>query len=432
GIFFLDAPGGTGKTFLINLLLAKVRQRKEIALAVASSGIAATLLTGGRTAHSAFRLPLNLANTETPTCNISRNSGKAKILKDCKLIVWDECTMSHKAAFEALDVTLKDIRRNNNRMGGVTMVLAGDFRQTLPVIPRGTRADEMQACLKSSYLWNGIQRLGLTTNMRVHLNGEPSAQQFADNLLQLGNGAMTPDNQDGCIAMQRIGRIVKTQQELKEAVFPNVSQHFFDHSWLCQRAILAPRNEDVSIMNKQLLLELPGSVQVYKSIDTTCDTNEAVNYPADFLNTLEPSGVPSHTLELKIGAPIMLLRNLHPPSLCNGTRLCIKKLMPNIIEGTIMTGQFAGEDVFIPRIPIIPSDFPFQFKRLQFPVRLSFAMSINKAQGQSLKVVGLDLLKPCFSHGQLYVGCSRVGNVDNLYILAPDGRTTNIVYPEAL
>ncbi|GBM74309.1 hypothetical protein AVEN_193304-1 [Araneus ventricosus] len=182
-------------------------------------------------------------------------------------------------------------------------------------------------------------------------------------------------------------------------------------------------------MNKQLLQELPGSVQVYKSIDTTCDINEAVNYPTEFLNTLEPSGVPSHTLELKIGAPIMLLRNLHLPSLCNGTRLCIKKLMP--IEATIMTGHAACEDVFIPRIPIIPSNFPFQFKRLQFPVRLSFAMSI-KAQGQSLKVVGLDLLKPCFSHGQLYVGSSRVGKADNLYILTPNGRTASIVYPEAL
>ncbi|GBL79098.1 hypothetical protein AVEN_92354-1 [Araneus ventricosus] len=101
--------------------------------------------------------------------------------------------------------------------------------------------------------------------------------------------------------MQRIGRIVKTQQELKEAVLPNVSQHFFDYSLLCQRAILAPRNEDVSVMNKQLLQELPGIVQVYKSIDTTCDTNGAVNYPVEFLNTLEPSGVLSHTLELRLG-----------------------------------------------------------------------------------------------------------------------------------
>ena len=394
GIFFLDAPGGTGKTFLINLLLAKVRQRNEIALAVASSGIASTLLTGGRTAHSAFKLPLNLTTAETPTCNILRNSGKAKVLQDCRLIVWDECTMSHKAAFEALDVTLKDLRRNNDKMGGVTMVLAGDFRQTLPVIPRGTRADEMQACIKSSYIWNCIERLGLSTNMRVHLNGDPSAQQFADNVLQLGNGAVISDVHDGHVAMESIGRIVTTQQQLKEAVFPNVAQHFTDHAWLCQRAILAPRNEAVNVINKQLLQELPGVLQIYKSIDTTCNTDEAVNYTTEFLNNLEPPGVPSHILELKIGAPIMLLRNLNPPSLCNGTRLSIKKLMPNIIEATIMTGHAAGKVVFIPRIPIIPSDVSFQFRHLQFPVRLSFAMSINKAQGQSLKVVGLDLRTP--------------------------------------
>ncbi|GBN30277.1 hypothetical protein AVEN_137089-1 [Araneus ventricosus] len=97
-----------------------------------------------------------------------------------------------------------------------------------------------------------------------------------------------------------------------------------------------------------------------------------------------------------------------------------------------MTGHTAGEDTFFPRIPIIHSDFPFQFKHLQFPVRLSFAMSINKTQGQSLKIVVLDLLKPCFSHGQLYVGSSRVGKANNLYILAPNERIANIVYPEAL
>ncbi|GBN97891.1 hypothetical protein AVEN_19208-1 [Araneus ventricosus] len=146
--------------------------------------------------------------------------------------------MSHKAAFEALYVTLKDIRHKNNTMGGMTMVLAGDFRQTLPVIPRGTRADKIQACLKSANLWYGIQRLGPRTRMRFHLNGDPSSQQFADNLLKLGNGAITPDNQDGCIEMQSIGRVVKTEQVLKEAVFPNVAPHFIDYSWLCQKQFL--------------------------------------------------------------------------------------------------------------------------------------------------------------------------------------------------
>ncbi|MEE4247716.1 MAG: hypothetical protein V2I33_20120, partial [Kangiellaceae bacterium] len=147
GIVFLDAPGGTGKTFVIKLLLAFVRQKGEIALAVASSGIAATLIPGGRTAHSALKLPLDLARTENPLCNIKKNSGNARLLQQCKLIVWDECTMSHKLAFEALNLTLKDLRGNNRLMGGVTLLLSGDFRQTLPVISRGTPADEINACL---------------------------------------------------------------------------------------------------------------------------------------------------------------------------------------------------------------------------------------------------------------------------------------------
>ena len=153
GLIFLDAPGGTGKTFVINLLLATIRRDKGIALAVASSGIASTLLAGGRTAHSAFKLPLNMSHSENVTCNISKGTGKAKVLQQCSLIVWDECTMSHKRALEALNTTLQDLRGNTNLMGGTVVVLAGDFRQTLPVIPRSTPSDELNACLKASYLW---------------------------------------------------------------------------------------------------------------------------------------------------------------------------------------------------------------------------------------------------------------------------------------
>jgi len=100
--------------------------------------------------------------------------------------------------------------------------------------------------------------------------------------------------------------------------------------------------------------------------------------------------------------------------------LVIENLLPNVIEVTILTGPAKGERTFLPKIPMIPSDLPFDFKRLQFPVRLPFAMTINKWRGQSLKPVGLDLSNPGFSHCQFYIACSRVGTAQSLYTHTPN------------
>ena len=106
--------------------------------------------------------------------------------------------------------------------------------------------------------------------------------------------------------------------------------------------------------------------------------------------------------------------------------------MDRLIKAAILTGVGKGEDVQIPRFQLIPTDVAFQFKQIQFPIRLSFAMSINKAQSQSLHVAGLHVTSPCFSHGQLYVACSRVGSLHNLYTDAPQGVTQNVVYSKVL
>ncbi|XP_054259503.1 uncharacterized protein LOC128984227 [Macrosteles quadrilineatus] len=225
-VFFLDAPGGTGKTFLINILLAAIRQENKIVIAVASSGIAATLLPGGRTAHSVFKLPLNLTNVEMPTCNIPKDSERAALLRQCSLIVWYECTMAHKGALEALDRSLRDIRGSNTLMGGLVVLMAGDFRQTLPVIQRGTPADEISACLKSSRLWDHVSKLYLTENMRVILNNDGNAGEFALSLLKIGEGKI-PTNEQQIIELPRnFCKLVDSTEDLISSVFPDFETNY--------------------------------------------------------------------------------------------------------------------------------------------------------------------------------------------------------------
>ena len=163
--FFIDGPGGTGKTFLYNTILAKVRSHGEIALPVASSGIAALLIDGGRTAHSRLKIPIIL--NETSTCNISQGSKEAHLISMTKLFIWDEAPMVHKFAFEAVDRTFRDITQVDKPFGGKIFVFGGDFCQILPVIPHATRADIVSASLSKSSIWKYLKVMRLTSNMRL-------------------------------------------------------------------------------------------------------------------------------------------------------------------------------------------------------------------------------------------------------------------------
>lgn len=266
-----------------------------------------------------------------------------------------------------------------------------------------------------------MKTLRLTTNMRVFLQQDQSADVFPKQLLDIGNGKVAVDTSTEFITLPTdFCQLTESKEELIQRVFQNVVQQFKNHNWLSERAILAAKNKDVDDLNAAIQNFIPGQLFSFKSVDTVINQDEIVNYPTEFLNSLELPELPPHNLQLKVGLVIIMLRNINQTRLCNGTRLAVKKLMNNVIEATIIKGKYKREDVLIPRIPMIPTNLPFDFKRLQFPVRLAFAMTINKSQGQSLEVCGINLEFPCFAHGQLYVACSRTGKPSCLYIYAPE------------
>ncbi|CAE1178298.1 unnamed protein product [Acanthosepion pharaonis] len=132
-----------------------------------------------------------------------------EVLRRCKLIV------NPKTALEALNRSLKDIRNSDDLMGGITVLLSGDFRQTLP---KGTRADAIRACLKSSQLWPTVRPLHLTTNMRAHLTRDVGSAEFSNSLLALGEGIIPADT-NGFVNVQGLSTVVTTPATLRENQF---------------------------------------------------------------------------------------------------------------------------------------------------------------------------------------------------------------------
>jgi hypothetical protein len=441
--FFLQGPGGAGKTFLYKTLYYHYRAQGKRVLCVASTGIAALLLPNGTTSHSAFKLPLEL--TDNSTCSVSKQSFLGKELANVDLVIWDEVPMQNKHAFLAVHRLLVDLRAGNSPLqqtqpqedplfGGVPFLFGGDWGQILPVVVRGGRSDTVDACFQRSPLWHKLKQLRLRKNMRVRPGNEAFIQWV---------GFLPYDDHVQGIGKATIPEYISVTHELKvllDTIYPQyqLQRAPTDLRVFRRKAILSTLNVTVDDLNKTVIERFPGESHMYESVNTVdAEDGEFGQIPVEFLRTIELPGLPPAVLSLKPGMPVMVLRNIFKSEgLCNGARGVITRLLRNSIEVELMGGDFDGQRRLIPRVKLLSGEkeLPYTLARKQLPIKPCFAMTINKGQGQSFDEVGIDLRTPVFSHGQFYVAVSRVTDPRGLHLLLPPNTiaTDNIVYPEVL
>jgi hypothetical protein len=173
-LFFLNGPGGTGKTFVYQAVSHAICGQGMIVLCVASSGITSILLPGGQTSHSSLNIPLDV--DDTSYCNIPKDSAKVQLLKQTVAIIWGKVPMQHRYCMEAVDHTMQDILGNNSPFGGIVVLWGGDFRQILPVVEKGNREDSVYACITKSSLWQHVHIFYLTQTIWL----EQSPEELTD------------------------------------------------------------------------------------------------------------------------------------------------------------------------------------------------------------------------------------------------------------
>lgn len=495
-LFTLLAAGGVGKTFVINCLLGVLALENKVTIVVASTGIAATLLFRGRTAHSVFKIPLDI--DDNSTCGIPMEHEFARIIEMCALLVWDEIACVDRYCVESVDRLFRHIKdKPDTPFGGVTVLLSGDLRQLPAIVEDSSRTETVAASIKSSYLWGLSHFFALTENKRVqNMEGDDQEQyqEFLQFLTNIGDGVRPQhvdespfyddsDDSDDVHSVDYMsindlqdfmgegttdfsdpfdrnlnldpssylvhipdvaGQVCSSLDGLIAEVYPDLVGSSLQQDYFSQRLILTPLNRHSTIINDLVLDRIPGRYYEMYSSDSVPEDMFVHHKPSqDELNNTVLSNFPLYRLKIKVGCVVVLLRNLHPEAgLVNSARLVVLAVLPNLIQVRILTGAHRDSEHFLHRITLTsdPDDCGYSLRRHQFPVLPAACLSIHKGQGQSLNVMGIYLPVSLFEHGHMYVAWSRSTDPKKLFYYihndeqdtAPRHNTNNIVYPELL
>jgi len=469
-IYFLQGQAGSGKTTIAKKIIHYARSKNKIVLGCAATALAAQNYDGFDTFHGLFKYPViedmeDIDQIDHVTLNMDRYPDRKELIEESSVIIWDECPSNEYHCF-------KTVYEYFNKFKNKVIICLGDWRQTPPVVKYGSPTDIIKASIINSSMWSLFEVYKLRTNMRIFgiINNNQynedyiiKQKQYANMLMHIGEGTTDdntvikcdiPDeinnnvdnsiedilenirNDDSLnenIKNSKIGMIgvkipilnyTKDISETIDFVFPN---QFNNIDGLCDSAILCATNKSVNKWNEIIQSYNSEEENILKSYDSF----DLVDDPKDILkNMLTPkvlneynaNNVPPHELKLKVNDICFIMRNLHKKEgLTNNTRVrivCIRKYTIRVCTINTKIPRFFE----IPRIRFnvtLPWK-SYKMCRLQYPLRLAYAMTYNKSQGQELNRCIVDITSPPFCHGHLYVALSRIRNCENIKLFYYD------------
>ncbi|CEP22527.1 unnamed protein product [Cyberlindnera jadinii] len=422
-----NAPGGSGKTYIENLIVRKLRLQNRVVATCASTGIGSLLLDNGSTAHRLFSIPVVEDGKESIIeCPLKMVDDRWGLLKEVELIIWDEISAQSNQCIEAADRLLRKIKdKPEVPFGGIVLLLSGDFRQCLPVIQGITNQEVISAnSLFRDSNAKDMKILKLTENLRIFRKDSfteeqrNDALQISNKLLQIGIGGNVVDF---------VPNVFETEREFLNQIYPSglLSSLEFGTAFnlFGNTCILTPFNKSVDAINSKCLQKMTtesfdciGSDTLEEEFDNIISRNIA--------KLFHTPRIPPFKLQVKLNTPMILTSNiLQTEGLVNGLRVLITEVRSNLIVCQILTGDRKGDIIQLTKIKFkhtCDSKCSVTFTRCQFPLRHCFVMTINKSQGQTFTgKVGIHMNPACFAHGQAYVALSRLTNMNNAYMLLP-------------
>lgn len=282
--------------------------------------------------------------------------------------------------------------------------------------------------------------------LRQVLRMDPDQQSFRDFNMNVGIGRGEErriDTSTTVVTLHKDINIVHSLEQLILTVFPDDDKDNWKFA-----SIAAPLNSTVDRINNRMFERVVGAEKIYEAINTAqpqsvdpMDKGQ-IDAQSEHMARIDETGLPLQTLKLKVGMKVHFIKNIDVRyRLCNGTPAIIKRLHKDlIVVQRLEFGRVMGEEICVTRSRFERKPDPdrkrtVKFDRIQFPIRPSFGITLNKVQGQTCPRLGLALNTSVFAHGQLFVGLTRVPRAENLFVFnysreeAQERLVINVVEP---